>query len=97
MIALTALAKALRGIDCWRNLFGSFISPLPMIIWAEITAVGMATMADMPGMGIGTCEIAFSTPGVSRESTAGRVGFMETWRTRPSVKTRYRGSRTIDP
>jgi hypothetical protein len=49
-----AAAKALRGTVFLRMNLGSLICLWPAAIWAEITAVGITTIAANPGIGIGT-------------------------------------------
>ncbi len=49
-----AAAKAFRGTLFLRMNFGSLICWWPSAIWAEITAVGITTIAAKPGTGIGT-------------------------------------------
>ena len=49
-----AAAKAFRGTVFLRMNFGSLICLWPAAIWAEITAVGITTIAANPGTGIGT-------------------------------------------
>jgi hypothetical protein len=53
-IAWMAAAKALRGTVFLSMNFGSRICLWPTAIWAEMTAVGITTIAAKPGTGIGT-------------------------------------------
>ena len=49
-----AAAKAFRGTLFFKMNFVSLICFWPEAIWAEMTAVGINTIAAKPGTGIGT-------------------------------------------